>query len=80
MAHRTDVIEALVREVARLAPQLHPLTLLEIEARLRKRHGGRRVYIRKKAARAWLRGARIPWFGSREAYLPSVIAKPARRD
>jgi hypothetical protein len=81
MTHRADAVDRIMREVAQLAPQLHPLTLLEIEAHLRKRFGGRSIYIRKEGARAWLRSTRGPWFGSREAYVPSSTdkARTARR-
>jgi hypothetical protein len=72
MSHRTDLVDAVLREVTRLAPQLHPHALFEIEARLRNRFGGKHAYIRKKGRRAWLRGARGPWFGKSEAYLPST--------
>lgn len=79
MSHRADPIDAIMREITRLAPQLHPHALLEIEARLRKRFGGRRVYIRQEGTRAWQRGARGPWFGSREGYMPSMTVRRGRR-
>ncbi|HUH93504.1 MAG TPA: hypothetical protein VL742_10270 [Casimicrobiaceae bacterium] len=78
MSRRADLVDDLLREVTRLAPQLHPHALLEIEARLRKRFGGKRAYIRKKGLGAWLRGARGPWFGNREAYLPSTTRRRGR--
>lgn len=78
MSHRADPIDAILREVTRLAPQLHPHALFEIEARLRRRFGGKRSYIRKKAARAWVRGARGPWFGNREAYMASATRSRRR--
>ena len=77
MSHRADLVDGIMREVARLAPQLHPHALFEIEARLRKRFGGKRAYVRKSVARAWLRGIRSPWFGRRESYLPSTTTRRA---
>ena len=79
MTHPADPVDAILREIMRLAPQLHPHALLEIEVRLRKRFGGKRAYIRKNSTRAWLRGARGPWFGSREGYMPSTTTRRGRR-
>jgi len=78
MSHPADPIDEIMRQLTRLAPQLHPHALFEIEAQLRKRFGGKRAYIRKKSTRAWTRGARSPWFGRRESYLPSTTVRRAR--
>ncbi|HET9764322.1 MAG TPA: hypothetical protein VFR50_12445 [Casimicrobiaceae bacterium] len=78
MSHAADLVDEVMREITKLAPQLHPHALFEIEARLRKRFGGKRAYIRKKTPGAWLHGARGPWFGRREGYVPSTRVERRR--